>query len=166
MKNGNKRYPTLNSKNQTKQRKRKAYTYREDSLQGALARYMNMQYPTVLFESDIAGLNLPVTIAKNVYAQRNHRFSFPDFRVFLKQGAYAGLVLELKKEGTIITNKNGTLRKQGEHRLRQYNTIVAFREQGYMAGFCVGFANAKDCIDAYISGDMDKALSYLQLPPL
>lgn len=66
---------------------------------------------------------------------------------------YAGLYLELKKEGTRLRKKNGDWAT--EHIAEQAKVLEKLRDRGYCAEFAVGFEAAKKIIDEYLGGSND-----------
>ena len=63
----------------------------------------------------------------------------------------AGLMIELKKEGTRIFKKDGTL-VADEHIREQFDMLAELRNRGYAAEFACGFDEAKKLIDDYMEG--------------
>jgi hypothetical protein len=64
---------------------------------------------------------------------------------------YAGLFIELKREGTRIFKKDGKL-VADEHIREQYDMLHDLRARGYAADFACGFDEAKKLIDDYMKG--------------
>lgn len=62
---------------------------------------------------------------------------------------YAGLMIELKKAGTRIYKKDGTL-VANEHIREQFDLLEQLRRKGYAAEFACGFDEAKEIIDNYL----------------
>lgn len=120
----------------------------EYQLQKAVCKYMAMQYPTVLFNSDLSGISLTVGQAKQIKSLRSNR-GFPDIAIYHRNKYFNGLFIELKKEGTKIYTQKGELYKD-EHLREQAKTMVQLRSQGFQAVFCVGFDKAKKDIDLYM----------------
>ena len=65
----------------------------------------------------------------------------------------AGLMIELKKEGTRIFKKDGTL-VADEHIREQFDMLEDLRRRGYAAEFGIGFENTKKIIDDYLGGEL------------
>lgn len=61
---------------------------------------------------------------------------------------YAGLMIELKKDGTRLKKKNGDW--ASEHIAEQAEVLAELDKRGYMAVFAVGFDEAKKIIDEYL----------------
>ena len=64
--------------------------------------------------------------------------------------SYYGLFIELKKEGTRIFKKDGTL-VADEHIREQFDMLAELRNRGYAAEFACGFDEAKKIIDEYLA---------------
>lgn len=131
----------------------------EAEIQANVALYLRMQYPDVLFRSDFgAGAKLRPWQAKVQKMQNGGRRAWPD--MFIAEPAprcidgswdyeWHGLFLELKKEGTRLKKKNGGW--ASEHIAEQANVLKELREKGYKADFAVGFDQAIQVIDRYLS---------------
>lgn len=65
--------------------------------------------------------------------------------------SYYGLFIELKREGTRIFKKDGTL-VSDSHIREQYDMLEQLRKRGYAAEFAIGFEGAKKLIDDYMKG--------------
>ncbi len=153
----------------------------EAELQTAIAEYLARQYPDVLFHSDFgSGIKLTPGQAVRQKRQNGGRRAWPDMfiaqpmlRMFvgkdepdemirlgeegdsieLANEIYAGLYLELKKEGTRLRKKNGDWAT--EHIAEQAKVLEKLRDRGYCAEFAVGFEAAKKIIDEYLGGSND-----------
>lgn len=131
----------------------------ELELQAQVADYLRLQYPSVLFHSDF-GSGIKLTMGQAIKQKRlqGGRRSWPDMMVaetVLKRRedgtytAYSGLFVELKKEGTRIFKKDGTLVSDA-HIREQFDMLEQLRRRGYMAEFACGFDEAKKIIDEYL----------------
>lgn len=139
----------------------------EFSHQVAVCRYLNLQYPDVLYLSDtIANLKLtPQQQARNNQIQKKD-FRCPDILVLEPAGKYSGLFIELKTE-TPFT-KNGQLKKQkvsvyktirgtrvkvGEydHLQEQQKSINKLVKKGYFACFSWDVKMTISIIDDYFN---------------
>lgn len=125
----------------------------EYNLALAVSKYLRLQYPSVIFRFDMAGLNLSKTQAGMNKAIQHSR-AYPDLFILKPrkiQGIqYHGLFLELKKEGTKLYKKDG--RPTSEHLTEQANILLRLSENGYCAYFSVGFDQTKELIDRYLKG--------------
>ena len=120
----------------------------EKTLHRAVCDYLRMQYPDVIFNTDLSGATkLTVGQAVAMKALRSGR-GFPDLVIYEPRGDYYGLFLELKKEGTKIYNKK--LVGATPHIEEQMQMIDNLVDRGYAAHFAVGFDEAKLIIDNYL----------------
>ena len=133
----------------------------ELELQAQVADYIRLQYPSVIFHSDF-GSGIKLTMGQAIRQKRLNggRRSWPDMMVaetVLKRRedgtytAYSGLFIELKKAGTRIFKKNGTL-VSNAHICEQFDMLEQLRRRGYKAEFACGFDEAKKIIDEYLGG--------------
>ena len=130
----------------------------ESELQQKVADYLRLQYPNVLFHSDYgSGVKLTARQATIQKRQNGFRRGWPD--LFIAQSVprcidgswdyeYHGLFIELKKEGTRLKKKDGTWAT--DHIAEQAKVLVELAHKGYMAGFAVGWEEAKEMIDNYL----------------
>ena len=135
----------------------------ESELQVAVADYLRLRYPDILFHSDFgSGVKLTIGQAAKQKRQNGGRRAWPDMFVAEPLGyigerypdsaagqmEIAGLFLEFKKEGTRIKKKNGEW--ASEHITEQAEVLELLRDRGYKAEFAVGFDKAKELIDEYL----------------
>lgn len=123
---------------------------------------MRMQYPRVLFRSDYAsGLGLSIYQAKKHRSLQSGR-AWPDLFIYeprvVKGVQYAGLALELKKEGTPLIIKIGPRKghlTQDPHIREQVLLAKELKARGYYATIAVGFEQAIRVIDWYFGRNPD-----------
>ena len=120
---------------------------KEENLHLAICDYIRMQYPNVLFNSDMSGVKLTMGQAIKAKKLRSCK-GFPDLVIYEPRGEFKGLFIELKREGEKLLNKNGELKT--EHLKEQWEVMQKLIERGYNCSFAVGFDQAKDCIDVYL----------------
>lgn len=121
---------------------------KEENLHLAVCNYIRMQYPDVLFNSDMSGVKL--TMGQAIKAKRLRSCKgFPDLVIYEPRGEYKGLFLELKREGENIWKKDGELKS--DHLKEQWAVMEKLIEKGYYCVFAIGFADAKSWIDLYLS---------------
>ena len=124
---------------------------KESELQVAVADYLRLRYPNVLFHSDFgSGIKLTKGQAMKQKRQNGGRRGWPDMTVAQPVGKYHGLYLELKKDKTRIFKKNGEY--SSDHIAEQGCILDHLRLAGYRAEFAVGFEEAKEIIDEYLGG--------------
>lgn len=127
---------------------RKKYVYKEYELQKEVVKYLNYQYPKVLFES--SPINLALTKAQRGMnsAIQKKGFSAPDLKIYESRHGYAGLALELKRESPYL--KDGTTLKASDHLANQQKSIEQMRDKGWLAGFFWEFSVIKKTLDWYL----------------
>lgn len=126
----------------------------ELELQAQVADYLRLQYPGVLFHSDFSsGIKLTMGQAIKQKRLQGGRRAWPDMLIAeaqsLEDKCYHALFIELKKEGTRIFKKDGTLVSDA-HIREQFDMLEQLRRRGYMAEFACGFDEAKKIIDRYL----------------
>ena len=132
----------------------------EADLQVQVADYLRLQYPSVMFHSDYgSGIKLTMGQAIKQKRQNGGRRAWPD--MFIAEPREIadphadllrpkhGLFIELKKAGTKIFTKKGTL-VSNEHIREQFDMLEQLRRKGYVAKFACGFDEAKRIIDEYL----------------
>lgn len=142
----------------------------EEQIQLAIVNYIRYQYPSVIFHSDF-GSGIKLTMGQAIKQKRLNggRRSWPDmfiaepmarkidlskdspFDKATKLVMYAGLFIELKREGTRIFKKDGAL-VADEHIREQFDMLADLRQRGYAAEFGIGFDATKKLIDDYMKG--------------
>lgn len=121
----------------------------EFELQKAICRWLNVQYPKVLYLSDtIASVKLTIPQQnRNKLIQKNG-FKTPDLLIFEPNKEFKGLFIELKVKSPF--KKDGTLLKD-EHLESQQKTINELKQKGYYACFSWSLEMTLDIINRYMS---------------
>lgn len=121
----------------------------EYDLQVQIVEYLKIQYPEIMFRSDLGGIRLNQGQWTKVKKIQNGR-GWPDLFIAEPRGGYAGLFLELKAAfGDLYTNQ-GQLRETRRIK-EQHQILTALTEKGYRAVFVAGFDEARRIIDDYLS---------------
>ncbi len=124
----------------------------EKNLQLLICNYLKVKYPKAIFRSDFAsGMRMSIGMARRHKALQSSR-SYPDIFIAAPVGKYCGLFIELKKKGTIVYKKDGTIRKDA-HLIEQEAMLLKLFNQGYQAIFGIGYADTIKKIDKYFEGD-------------
>mgnify|MGYP001738360718 FL=1 len=126
----------------------------EHSLYEQIARYLQLQYPNVIYRFDIAA-DLKLTPGQAAKHKRLHPTrGYPD--LFIAEPQFGeryckslGLYMEIKTESNSPYKKDGTL-KNDKHIKEQAKMLERLRNIGYIAEFGVGFEECKQIIDEYI----------------
>lgn len=137
----------------------------EHNLYEQIARYLQLQYPDVIYRFDIAA-DLKLTMGqaakhKKLHPERGYPDLFiaklKDVKIITKlEGGYnyveiktlGGLYIEIKKDGEKLTKKDGSWRTP--HIAEQAEALEKLRARGYKAEFGVGFSECKQIIDEYL----------------
>lgn len=136
----------------------------EHSLYEQIARYLQLQYPNVIYRFDV-GADLKLTPGQAAKHKRLHPGrGYPDLYIaessenvnskdwngiVREWGFYFGLYLEIKTESNSPYKKDGTLKKD-QHLEEQARMLEKLRARGYKAEFGVGFEGCKKIIDEYL----------------
>ena len=126
---------------------------KESVIHRQVCDYLRLQYPNVLFRTDMGGVRLTMGQARAARATQHGR-AWPDLFIAEQRYSksdkemYGGLFIELK--ATNIYKKDGTL-KSNTHVQEQADVLKALADRGYLAVFAVGFEEAKSIIDSYLS---------------
>lgn len=137
----------------------------EHSLYEQIARYLQLQYPNVIYRFDIAA-DLKLTPGQAAKHKRLHpERGYPDLfiakpkevkvktalgggYILVEAKTLSGLYLEIKTESNSPYKKDGTLKKD-QHLEEQAKMLEKLRARGYRAEFGVGFEGCKQIIDEY-----------------
>ena len=136
----------------------------EHNLYEQLARYLQLQYPNVIYRFDV-GADLKLTPGQAAKHKRLHpergspdlyiaesseNVNSKDWNGIVREwGFYFGLYLEIKTESNSPYKKDGTLKKD-QHLEEQARMLEKLRARGYKAEFGVGFEGCKEIIDEYL----------------
>lgn len=113
----------------------------------AIAIYLRLQYPKVIFHYDLAGLNLSRAQAGMTKMIQGSR-GFPDLCIYEQNNKYHALFLEVKKESPYL--KNSDKLKKDKHIHEQQAMINILISKGYYACFVWKFEQAQQIIDKYM----------------
>jgi len=137
----------------------------EAQLQIAVCNYIRLQYPNVIFWSDLSGVYMSKAASGMAKAMRSSR-SIPDLFIAHPIHPHNGMFLELKTETPF--KKDGSLKRQmkpikdrrgrkiGEynHLQDQLEMLNKLTDLGYFASFGVGFDECCDIIDRYMKREI------------
>jgi hypothetical protein len=119
----------------------------EREIHKAIVRYLKLQYPNVMFHTDLAGQWVPKSQLRTISLQKGQP-GFPDLVIYEPRGQYQAFFLEIKKTTPFL--KDGSTLKKDEHLANQDKWHDALRKCGMVGGFVVGFDKAKELIDRYL----------------
>ena len=116
----------------------------------AISVYLKLQYPSVLFHWDLAGLNLSRAQAGMMKAIQGER-GYPDLFIAQQKAKgieWLGLFLEVKAVTPYL--KDGFTLKSDKHLKEQRLMHRKLHNAGYLAMFVTGFDEAREIIDQYL----------------
>ena len=123
----------------------------EYELQKMVCRYLELQYPSVLFLSDVkASVKLTIPQARRNKAIQKHGFKCPDLLILERRGGSAGLLIELKIE-TPFKKDGGIKASQDDHLKLQLESLMVLNNRGYTTAFRWTFDQCKTLIDQYMA---------------
>lgn len=121
----------------------------EHSLYEQIARYLQQQYPNVIYRFDLAA-DIKLTPGQAAKHHRLHpKRGYPDLFIAESSSKDHGLYLEIKTESNSPYKKDGTLKKD-KHLEEQAKMLERLRARGYKAEFGVGIEECKKIIDEYL----------------
>ena len=122
---------------------------KEESLHIQVCTWLKLQYPDLIWVSDYAaGIRLSIGQAVKAKKMRSSK-GLPDIMIFRVNKIYHGLFIELKTKTPYL--KDGLTLQKNEHLERQNEMHKRLMIEGYRADFAVGFEQAKQMIDMYLS---------------
>lgn len=118
----------------------------ELQVQRAVCRYLDLQFPKIIYRSDFAsGMHLTPYQAR-MHASLQSSKGWVDLFIYQPSRSFHGMGLEIKKSGTTIILKTGPRKGKvtsDPHIQEQAAMINELRHKGYYADFGVGI---DDCI--------------------
>jgi len=127
----------------------------EKTIHRQVCDYIRYQYPAVIFNTDLSGAT-KLTMGQAVAMKRlRSGRGFPDIAIYKCKHGFAGLFIELKKEGTSLLKKRivdsyGEPAFASDHIREQHEMMEALRSENYKCEFAIGFDEAKKIIDEYL----------------
>lgn len=118
----------------------------EQSLHIAVANYLRLQYPHVIFTAEASGLHKSKATAGIAKMLRSGS-KLPDMWILEPMNGWHGLLIELKIKPVRL--RDGTL-SRNKHIQGQADVIRRLQEKVYFAAFACGFDEAKKIIDLYL----------------
>jgi hypothetical protein len=121
----------------------------EQELYKAIARYLSMQHPNLLWRFDFAaGLRMNYGKIK-IHNIVNPCKGWPDLIIFEQRKGWGALVIEIKAEGNSPYKKDFELKKD-VHLEAQAAMLERFSALGYYAAFATGFDECVAMIEKYL----------------
>jgi hypothetical protein len=122
----------------------------EKQIHQQICRYLDLQYPKVIYTSDSSGVRVSIGMAKALKSIRCKGYKIPDLIIMHPNKLYHGLIIEIKKDLSQIMTKSGTLKKD-KHVHDQDKALSELQRLGYAAIFGCGFEHCKSVIDEYFN---------------
>jgi len=127
----------------------KKETTSEKVIHQQVCSYLDMQYPNVIYTSDMSGMRVSIGLRIEMKKKRCKRYKIPDLIILAPSGCYHGLVIEIKRDNESLTNKQGVCKN--DHIRQQSLSLLKLNEAGYNARFGFGFDHCKKIIDEYFA---------------
>lgn len=122
----------------------------EWSVQLEFCKWVKHTYPDILFRSDEQNAKKRTPMMQNIMDIIDpYREGFPDVTFYEPRGKYAGLFIELKREGSGLWLKDGSMSTQ-EHFKKQAAYHQKLRDRGYCVEFAEGVDEAKKVFLGYL----------------
>jgi CRISPR/Cas system CSM-associated protein Csm4 (group 5 of RAMP superfamily) len=123
---------------------------REENIHNEVCRYLDLQYPNVMYITDLSGIKLTMGQAVQSKKQRCKKFKLLDLNILQPSNGYFGLCIEIKKDVSEAFTMKGDVRNN-EHIQAQNKSIRHLNGLGYNAHFGCGFDHCKQLIDNYFN---------------
>lgn len=121
----------------------------EWSVQLQFCKWIKLQYPNLLFRSDIQSAGKLSGQMQNIKLILDPFRGFPDVQIYHKSGTYIGLFIELKRINSGTFLKDGSL-SSGKHVQEQAAMHNLLRSIGYKVVIAEGFEQAKEVLESYL----------------
>ena len=121
----------------------------EWSVQLQFCKWIKLQYPNLLFRSDIQSAGKLSGQMQNIKIILDPFRGFPDVQIYHKSGTYIGLFIELKRINSGTFLKDGSL-SSGKHVQEQAAMHNLLRSLGYKVVIAEGFEQAKEVLESYL----------------
>ncbi len=116
----------------------------------ALAEFLSLKYPSVIFRFDVgADIRLTIGQARVVKEKLRHQRGYPDLFIAHPSKGYHGMFLEIKKDRGEVFRKDGKPRAN-KHIREQILTLDKLFNLGYYARFGFGLDECIKAIEEYL----------------
>lgn len=122
--------------------------YRESNEQGTLSGYIKLHHPTLRFKTNKPEGRKSYR-AQNEIKKKSSNAGFPDMDIEKPIAPYAGLKIENKRSGTVLTSK-GKLKDAYAHQYVCHRQLV---NEGYAVYFACSVSEAIEILERYLSGN-------------
>ncbi|MCF8783246.1 hypothetical protein [Rhodococcus ruber] len=135
----------------------------ENDIYRLIAQHLRINYQGVVFHFDTSGVNNTSHYSRGLYKSLNGDPGWPDLHIAAKShsdfGDYLGLFIEVKKPGTRIRKRDGSL-VADQHIREQAEMIKRLNSAGYYAAFGIGYDSCKKLIDEYLTGTYNETVFF------
>ena len=107
----------------------------------AFCKWLKIQYPDVLFRSDIQSAGKLTPAMQNIKSIIDPFRGWPDITIYLKRGKFCGLMIEMKRINSGLYLKDGSL-SSNKHVQEQNEMHKKLRENGWQVEFAEGMDQA------------------------
>jgi hypothetical protein len=122
---------------------------KESDIYHAISKFMRIKHPKVIWRFDFsAGTKMTIGQARIHKGLNPHR-GYPDLFICQPSNGYAGLFIEIKKDGERTQRKDGTLYAD-QHLQEQHEILKHLNNVGYKAVFGVGLMECVEIIEDYL----------------
>lgn len=122
----------------------------EEQIHIALCKYIQLQYPDVIFTTESSGLRLSMRAAVVAKQCRNPKTGWCDIIVLEPRGKWHGLLVEVKKSESELFTKKGEFRNT-QHNFEQQEFAYKANSKGYYYIYACSLDMGKKAIDSYMS---------------
>lgn len=128
--------------------RKKKMNFAESKEQGSFAGYIKKHHPDLRFKTNKPESKKSYR-GRNEIRKKNSNPGFPDMDIEKPIAPYAGLKIENKKAGTVLT-RNGYIKDEFAHQYVCHRQLI---NEGYAVYFACSVADAILQLEAYLSGD-------------
>jgi len=122
---------------------------KEKQLHKQICRFIKLQYPKVIFLSDMSGLKVSIGTAIQMKALRSSR-GLPDLLLLKPNKDFYGLFIEIKTKTSDVYLKDGKTLRNNEHVKEQSEMLDRLSKLGYKAVYGIGYDNCINIIKDYL----------------
>lgn len=140
----------MTQKQLEKYQKKAAIIPKEDVIHRQVCKYLDYNYPTVIYTSDASGVRMPMGLAVKFGALRAKNWKIPDLIILHPNKTYHGLIIELKRSYSEVFKLDGKMRKN-EHIEQQAAALAQLSGIGYKAEFGFGLDHSIAIINEYFT---------------
>jgi len=123
---------------------------KEKQLHKQICRFIKLQYPKVIFLSDMSGLKVSIGTAIQMKALRSSR-GLPDLLILKPNKDFYGLFIEIKTKTSDVYLKDGKTLRNNEHVKEQSEMLDRLSKLGYKAVYGIGYDNCINIIKEYLN---------------